>query len=81
VSILDDVCADVAWSDKPQRLRANLKGYISEAGTVVTNKKLAEGDTKAIVLAGVRMGVYEIQRIGNKPVVVSTTPAEQEDKP
>lgn len=81
MNILDDICADVAWSGRPQRLRANLKGYISEAGTVVTNKKLAQGDDKAVVLAGVRMGLYVIERVGNKPVVTNTTPGEQEEKP
>lgn len=81
MSIIDDACADVAWSGKPQRLRANLKGYASEAGMVVIDKKLARGDDRAVVIAGVRMGVFTIRRVGNKPVVESTTPDEQEELP
>lgn len=81
MSIIDEACEDVAWSGRPQRLRANLKGYVSEAGVVVTNKKLAQGDDKAVVLAGVRMGVFTIRRVGNKPVVESTAPDEQKELP
>ena len=52
---------------------------VAGVGVMAVAPTLAQGDNKAVVLAGVRLGVYTVERIGKRPVVVQTTPEEQED--
>ena len=77
--ILSEACADVAWSGSPLRLRANTKLFVSANGLMTGHKKLAQGDEKAVVLAGVRSGLYTITREGKKAVVEPTTHEQQEE--
>lgn len=52
---------------------------VAGVGVMAVAPTLARGDDKAVVLAGVRLGVYTVERIGKRPVVVQTTPEEQEE--
>lgn len=81
MSTFDDMIEDVAWGgvSPTQRLRQATLSFGSGVATTIANKSLTQDGTKSVVIAGVRAGVYSIERIGKRPVVVATTPEEQQD--